>query len=136
MSQIGETFFTSVGCMDGRVQGPVAEFGREKFGAKFPDTITEPGLVGVLAKKPVSEDLLNSIKRKIDVSINKHHSKGIIVHGHEDCAASDAVNDLQHKENIITAANVIKTLINDSLPIIPVFIKREDEGWVVEELSL
>ncbi len=43
MSMPGETFFTSIGCMDGRVQGPVAEFGREKFGGQFADAITEPG---------------------------------------------------------------------------------------------
>ena len=34
MSKADETFFTSVGCMEGRVQEVVAQFGRRKFGAR------------------------------------------------------------------------------------------------------
>lgn len=46
----GQAFFTSVGCMDGRSQRAVATWGREKFDAEYADTITEAGLVGLLAK--------------------------------------------------------------------------------------
>ncbi len=46
MSQTDETFFTVVGCMDGRVQSVMAQFGSKKFNADFPDTITDAGIVG------------------------------------------------------------------------------------------
>lgn len=61
MSNDGETFFITVGCMDGRIQAPIAAFGKEKFGAEFPDTITEAGLVSLLSgeSNPI---LLDSIK--------------------------------------------------------------------------
>ena len=131
MSNVGETFFTSVGCMDGRVQDPIAKFGRQKFGVLFADTITEAGLVGKLTS--ADGELFNSIKEKILISLEKHHSKGIIVHGHQECAASDAVDDEKHKTDILNAINIIKTIAN--VPVIPVFVKREGENWVVEELS-
>ena len=95
MSNIGETFFTVVGCMDGRVQTPVAKFGQEKFEARFPDTITEAGIVGLISKSPDTKFVKN-LKLKLLVSLEKHHSKGIVVDGHRECAGNP-VNDEQHK---------------------------------------
>jgi len=139
MSKINETFFTTVGCMDGRVQEAVAEFGRKKFGAEYPDTITEAGLVGKLRKDSVDPVLLESLKFKIiDVSIGKHHSKGIVVHGHQECAASDAVEDERHKNDIRQSVHKIKSLINSSVPVVGVFVKRASEDpskWAAEEIS-
>ena len=134
MSDAGETFFTSVGCMDGRVQKPVAEFGREKFGAEFADTITEAGLVGKLATDQIDQALINSLKFKIaDVSVGKHRSKGIIVHGHQDCAGNP-VNDELHKEQTKKAAEFVGSLAKD-LPVIPVFVEKVDGKWKVFELN-
>ncbi len=98
MSNVGDTFFTSVGCMDGRVQAPVAQLGRDKFGAKYPDTITEAGIVRAIANNPKLEFIKN-LKFKLSVSIEKHHSKGIIVSGHEECAGNP-VSEEQHKQDI------------------------------------
>src|SRR3990167_11376857 len=108
MSQAGETFFTSVGCMDGRIQAVIAKYGQQKFDAKYPDTITEAGLVGLLTNKAddTGSLLRESIKKKILISVEKHHSRGIIVHGHQECAALDAVNDNTHKQNILKAAEI------------------------------
>ena len=136
MSQAGETFFTSIGCMDGRVQEPVLAFGQEKFGVKYADTITEAGLVGVLAKENVDPSLLEAIKKKILISIEKHHSKGIVVHGHQGCAGNP-VEDEQHKKDVLKAANTIGALLQSNTQIIPVFVKRDQSsatGWSAEEL--
>ena len=124
MSNIDETFFTSVGCKDGRAQETVAEFGRKKFGAEYPDTITEAGLVGLLSKDAIDERLLDSLKKKIAISLEKHHSKGIIVHGHQECAALSAVSDEKHKEDVRSSVQAIKLLINSSVPVVGVFVKR------------
>lgn len=136
MSQANETFFTSVGCMDGRAQNIVADFGRKKFGAQFPDTITEAGLVGQLADNP-QQSLLDSIKQKLLISLGKHHSKGIILHGHQECAASDAVDDEKHKEDVRKSIQTIKLLINSSVPVVGVFVKRslhDPSKWEIEEV--
>lgn len=143
MSQAKETFFTSVGCMDGRVQEPVLAFGQKKFGVEYADTITEAGLVGLLAKNDVDPILLDSIKKKILISLEKHHSRGIVVHGHEECAGNP-VDDEQHKKDTLKSAEVTAALIQKDIPIIPVFVRRSssarrrspegDSGWIVEEL--
>lgn len=138
MSKAGETFFTSVGCMDGRAQEIVAEFGRKKFRAKYPDTITEAGLVGQLANNP-PQSLLDSIKQKLLISLEKHHSKGIVVHGHQECAASDAVDDGKHVNDIRKSVQKIKSLIliNSSVPVVGVFVKRSSQNpskWEIEEV--
>ncbi|PIR80265.1 MAG: hypothetical protein COU25_01030 [Candidatus Levybacteria bacterium CG10_big_fil_rev_8_21_14_0_10_35_13] len=136
MSQADETFFTSVGCMDGRVQEVIAKYGRQKFNAKYPDTITEAGFVGLLANNP-SPQLLESIKNKVLISTEKHHSKGVIVHGHQECAALDAVDDSTHRQEVRESVRIIKNLINDKVPVVGVFVKRSNDNskdWIVEEL--
>lgn len=133
MSQAGDTFFTRVGCMDGRVQVPLRIYGQEKTGAKYPDTITEAGKVGLLAHDP-SEALLISLKHKLDISIDKHHSQGIIVHGHEECAGNP-VDEATHKEDVRKSVEVIKELIGNKVPVYGVFLRRAEPEWAVEELK-
>ena len=135
MSLAGETFFTTVGCMDGRVQDPIASYGIEKFGVLYGDTITEAGLVGLLSNQP-SQDLLDSIKNKINISIEKHYSCGIVVHGHAECAGNP-VDDEKHKDDVRRSVEVIKSLAGSSIPVVGVFIKRSPEDptkWVAEEI--
>ena len=138
MSKADETFFTSVGCMDGRAQGAVAEFGRKKFSAQFPDTITEAGLVGLLSKDATDERLLDSLKKKIIISLEKHHSKGIIVHGHQECAGNP-VDDARHKDDIRKSVQIIKSLVNSSITVVGVFVKRSPKDpniWETEEIPV
>lgn len=131
MSDLSEAFFTSIGCMDGRVQKVIAEYGNSRFEAKYPDTITEAGLVGLLANDP-SKDLIEAIKMKVLISVLKHQSRGIIVHGHQECAGNP-VDDQTHKENILKAAEIIKQMVGD-LEVKPVFVIRKNDNWTVEEL--
>ncbi len=133
MSQAGETFFTSVGCMDGRVQEPILVFGQKKFEAKYADTITEAGLVGLLSVDDVDQVLLDSIKKKILISLEKHHSKGIVVHGHQECAGNP-VEDEKHRRDTLKAAQIIKSFASAEASIIPAFVKRNGQEWTVEEL--
>jgi carbonic anhydrase len=133
---IEETFFTRIGCMDGRAQTPVHLFGEQKFNAKYPDTITDAGEVKKLADNP-SEEYLKELKSKLDISINVHKTKGILVHGHQDCAGNP-VDDNRHKEDIKKSVEVIKGMVPSSLPVIGLFVKRsllDPQNWEVEELS-
>ncbi len=133
MSGLDETFFTSVGCMDGRSEYAVAKWGCKKFGVLYADTITEAGLVGLLAKDNVDKSLLDSIKNKITISLEKHRSKGIVVSGHEECAGNP-VDEKEHKKDVLKAKEVISSLVSSSVVVAPAFVKRNGAEWVVEEL--
>jgi hypothetical protein len=132
MADLGETFFTSIGCMDGRVQAPIEAYGQTKYHVLYPDTITEAGLVGLLANNP-SQELLEAIKKKVLISVEKHHSKGIIVHGHQNCAGNPVEDEL-HKEQTITAASVIRNFVSEDIEVKPVFVVKNNNNWEVEEL--
>lgn len=132
MSQQDETFFTVVGCMDGRVQHIMEVLGQEKFDADYPDTITEAGIVGVIANNP-TQDFLDRLKFKLLVSVDKHHSKGILVDGHQECAGNP-VDDQKHIEDIKKSVEIIKSLIDNKVPVSGVFVKRMENGWAAEEL--
>lgn len=137
MSKADETFFTSLGCMDGRCQQVVTDFGRSEFGGKYPDTITEAGLVGLLSKDSTDRRLINSLKKKLLISLEKHHSKGIIIHGHQECAGNP-VEDEKHKDNIRKSIRLIHDLINSSVPVVGAFVRRSPRDpsiWEVEEIS-
>ena len=132
MAHLGETFFTVVGCMDGRVQEVMARFGREKFGAEYPDTITEAGIVGLVANNPDSK-FIENLKFKLLVSIDKHHSKGILVDGHQECAGNP-VDDEHHRDDIRKSVEFIRTITENKVPIIGVFVIREGDDWMAEEV--
>lgn len=133
MSQVGDTFFTSIGCMDGRVQAPIEEYGQKRYGAEYPDTITEAGLVGQLAKKDLSSDLFEAVKKKVLISVEKHNSKGILVHGHQNCAGHP-IEDEQHKEDTLTTTAVVRSMVNEDVEVKPLFVVRNGDSWEVTEL--
>jgi len=132
MSHESETFFTSVGCMDGRVHKSVLEYGQKRYGAKYADTITEAGIVGSLAVNPV-KDFLESVRKKVLISVEKHGSKGIVVHGHDDCAGNP-VEDTLHREQTVEAAREVRNFVSGDIEVMPVFVIRDGDNWVVEEL--
>lgn len=133
MSDASEIFFTSIGCMDGRALRPVRKFGKKKFGVWYVDTITEAGLVGQFAKEN-DPQLLESVKKKLLISLEKHYSKGVIVHGHEDCTGNP-VSDDQHKEDILKSAEIIGRFAPEEIEIVPAFVVKKNGDWEVEVLA-
>jgi len=122
MSQQTDSFFTSIGCMDGRVQAAVSDCGKEKFGAKFPDTITEAGMDGLLAHTD-ERNFYESVTKKIAISVDKHHSQGIIIHGHEDCAGNP-VDEMQHKMDIRRCVEIVKKIVEGKgIDVVGVYVK-------------
>ena len=136
MARAEETFFTAVGCMDGRVQGVIAEYGRRKFDAEYPDTITEAGIVGLLGKEHVDQALLNLVRFKVvDVSIGKHKSRGIIIHGHAECPGNPVDKD-QQVDDIRRSVETMKSLVQ-SVPVLGVYVQRNPKNereWLIEEV--
>ena len=89
-------FCTAINCMDGRVQLPVISFLKERYGVAYVDMITEPGPNRVLAEETPPE-LVDSIRKRIAISVEKHGSGVIAVVGHEDCAGNTAPRAEQEK---------------------------------------
>ncbi len=93
-------------------------------------------MVGLLAKENLEQALVDSIKEKVLISLEKHHSKGIVVHGHQECAGNP-VDDKKHKEDVRKSVAVIKSLVNSPVSIVGVFVKRssgESSKWEAEEV--
>lgn len=132
MSAKSDTFFTVVGCMDGRVQSVVSAFGEKKLKAKYPDTITDAGIVARISKNP-DPKYFSDLQKKLLVSIDKHNSKGVIVDGHQECAGNP-VDDETHVRDIINAAEFVKVIINNKVPVFSVFVKKDTSGWTAEEI--
>jgi len=121
-------FATAINCMDGRVQMPANEWLRKKFKVDYVDTITEAGPNKILAENKDSM-AIDSIKRRVDISVNKHGSKYIAVLGHDGCAGNpaDKVSQLAH----IRLA--IKTVNSWGFPVEAIGL-WVDENWQVSEV--
>ena len=88
------TFCTSIHCMDGRIQEPIIKYLRANYNITFVDTITEPGPCKILAEQS-DNSLINSIMRRIEISIDKHESRLIAISGHYDCAGNPSNENTQ-----------------------------------------
>jgi carbonic anhydrase len=100
------TFGTAINCMDGRVQEPVISWMKVRYGLDYVDMITEPGPVRLMAEAdPVA---IESIKRRVLISIEKHHSKVIAVAGHHDCAGNPVPKE-QQKDQIKKSIELLKS---------------------------
>lgn len=122
MSNVGDTFFTLIDCMDGRTKAQALEYGQGIFDARFADTITEAGIDKVLAELEVDSEVGKSIKNKIDISVHKHHSKGLLIAGHDDCCGNPVADEI-HRDQIKSAATKIKNMVPKEIEVRGVFIK-------------
>jgi hypothetical protein len=114
--------------MDGRVQLPVIKYLKRRFGAKYVDVVTEPGPNLILARRSNS-DLVESIFERIKISVERHHSAGIAIAGHHDCAGNPASKEAQilHiKDAIATVHGRYRQIETIGLWV--------DENWEVDEL--
>lgn len=121
-------FATSINCMDGRVQIPVIEYMKHKFKVKYVDMITEPGPNKILCEN-CDECLINSIKSRVDISVNNHGSKVISVVGHYDCAGNPVDKEKQI-EDIKCAVDNVKNWCED-IEVIGLYV---DDKWKVKKI--
>ena len=121
------TFATCLNCIDGRVQLPAINWIMENYNVEYVDMITEAGMDGFLADKNSN---INSILKKVEISISGHESEDIFVVGHYDCAGNP-VDDATHKKHINIAAKLIKDLFYD-LNVVGLWI---NESFIVEKIT-
>ena len=122
-------FATAINCMDGRVQVPVTEFLKKKYGVDYVDMITEPGPNGILAANQ-DKVAIESIKRRIAISVGRHGSKHIAVAGHHDCAGNP-VDQETHLAHIRSAIKTVKSW-GGQAEVIGLWV---DDKWKVSELK-
>ncbi|MDX1595503.1 MAG: carbonic anhydrase [Nitrosopumilaceae archaeon] len=119
-------FATSICCMDGRIQLPLIKWVKDNYSVDFVDTVTEPGV-----DKTVSDNQnLESIKKKVGISINAHKSSLIVVSGHYDCAGNPVSNQ-EHIEHIKKSVDVIKSW-NEDVTVVGVWV---NDKWEIETVA-
>jgi carbonic anhydrase len=99
-------FATCINCIDGRAQKPAIAFLRKYSDVDYVDMVTEPGPDKILSQYK-DKTTIASIKRRVRISIEKHHSKIIMVAGHSDCAGNP-VDLSKHLEQIKKSAKKIQ----------------------------
>lgn len=101
-----ETFATAINCMDGRTQEPIIYWAKKTFEVDYVDAITEPGPDKILAEGP--DTLVESIKNRVMISVNKHGSQNVIVVSHHDCAGNP-VSKEEHLDQLKKSVDVISS---------------------------
>lgn len=123
------SFATAINCMDGRTQIPVIDYIRKKYHVDYVDMITEPGPIRVLAEN-TDKPTIESIKRRVEISTEKHDSVHIVIVGHHDCAGNPAEKATQLKQ-ILESIWTVRSW-NLRAETLGLWI---DEEWVAHEVT-
>jgi carbonic anhydrase len=122
-------FGTAINCMDGRVQLPVTNWMKSKFGLDYVDMITEPGPEKLISQG--SPEHLKSVRTRVEISVNAHGSKVILVAAHHDCAG----NPVTKEEHIRQVKDSLKLIKSWGLPVRDVIGVWINDHWTVEPIA-
>ena len=122
-----EKFGTAINCMDGRTQLPVNDYLRKEYGLDFIDTVTEPGPVKMLADNTAG---VESIRQRVNISIQAHGSKLIAIVAHHDCAGNPVPKETQYEQVKLALKNV--SAWNYPVQLIGLWV---NENWEVKPIS-
>jgi len=123
------TFTTAINCIDGRVQMPVVGWMKKEYGVQYVDMITELGPNKILAEN-TNLAKIESIRKRLDISITKHNSRVVAIAGHYDCAGNPVGEENQIK-HIFAAVQVIREW-NMGVRVIGLWV---DEYWRVRVVT-
>jgi len=127
---MAKEFATVINCMDGRAQRPVIEYMQNSFGIAFVDMITEPGPNRILSEGTDTQTI-ESLKKKVRISVEKHGSQIIAIAAHYDCAGNPECENVQ-KEHLRKAIDII---ISWGFPVKKVIAIWLDEDFKPETIS-
>lgn len=105
INKMASKFTTAINCMDGRVQIPVNEYLKRRYGVDYIDTIIEPCPNRILAEKK-DQATIDSIRRWLEISITKHGSKLVAIAGHHDCAGNPVGKKTQDRHTLAAIETV------------------------------
>jgi hypothetical protein len=80
------TFATAINCIDGRTTRAVMDWLALNLHVDYIDLITEPGPDKFVTQGTPAQ--LEDLKRKVQVSVEKHHSRALALVAHYDCAGN------------------------------------------------
>ena len=89
------------------MQIPVIEYMKNKYVVDYVDMVTEPGPNKILAENG-DKATIESIKRRVKISVERHNSKQIAIVGHHDCAGNPVNKDTQIT-HILSAIKTVKS---------------------------
>lgn len=87
-------FACAINCMDGRVQDAVKNYMQKNYGVDYVDMVTEPGPNKILAENS-DKQVVENIKKRVEISVGHHGSKAIAIVGHFGCAGNPAEKEQQ-----------------------------------------
>ncbi len=122
-------FATAINCMDGRVQTPVIEWLKRRYQVDYVDMITEPGPNKILSENK-NRMIVESIKKRVEISVVKHNSRLVAIVGHHDCAGNPVKKSVQ-LEQILSAIKTVESW-NFEVQIIGLWV---NENWEVCEIE-
>lgn len=122
------SFCTAVNCMDGRVQLPVITYLQDRFKVEHVDSVTEAGPNLILAKR-THEDEVQSILRRISISVERHSSVAIALAGHHECAGNP-VTQQEQKQHLVAGIEFLRHQYRN-IPVIGLWV---DEKWRIHEI--
>jgi hypothetical protein len=113
--------------MDGRIQTPIAEYLARHYHVEYVDVITEPGPIKYLDENE-NYAVLESIKKRVKISVEVHKSKVIAISGHFDCAGNP-VDKKRQLRQIKGSARLVKKW-NHGVKIIRLWV---EENWKIKK---
>jgi hypothetical protein len=123
------TFATTINCMDGRTQLPVIEWMKREHKVDYVDTITEPGPVRILAEG-TDAAALESIKRRVEISVKRHGSSRLAIVAHAGCAGNPVDDETQLHQLRSAATTIISWGLGVQIDLLWV-----GEDWQVERVG-
>ena len=100
-------FACAINCMDGRVQDAVKDYMKDNYGVDYVDMVTEPGPNKILADN-LDKNVIENIKKRVEVSIHHHGSKVIAIVGHFGCAGNPT-GKTEQIEHLIKAKKTVES---------------------------
>ena len=122
-------FATAINCMDGRVQTPVIEWLKKRYPVDYVDMITEPGPEKLLDedKNPAA---IESIQKRLEISLARHNSNLVAIAGHHDCAGNPADPETK-RQQILSAIKTVRAWHHE-VDVIGLWV---DESWAVQQVK-
>jgi len=114
--------------MDGRVQIPVIDWLKKQYGVDYVDMITEPGPERLLAEGKDRRGI-ESIRKRLEISITRHNSRLIAIVSHHDCAGNPTDKETQ-LEQLSSAGQTVASW-NSGVPVVGLWV---DEKWEVQKI--
>ena len=124
------SFATVINCMDGRVQEPVIGWMKGTYGVQYVDDITEPGPIAMLSSES-DPAALESMRRRVDISVNQHGSHTVAIVAHYDCAGNPVCKEDQLVQ-LATAIDRVKSWGFD-IDVLGLWV---DESWQVHPVAV